>query len=163
MSAQLEPLLGALVDRSRARLGERLVGLALYGSVARGTAGPSSDVDLLVVADGWPREGRLARQRAFDPVERDLESRMRALRAEGFEGALSPVLWSREELNAFSYLHLDLATDARILHDPAGVLADRFAAVRRSMAELGTRKVPFGGAYYWLLKPDLRPGEIVQL
>lgn len=45
-----------LVQRVKARLaeayGERFAGLVLYGSYARGEAGPDSDVDLLVLLDG---------------------------------------------------------------------------------------------------------------
>ena len=35
---------------------ERLRGVVLYGSEARGDAGPESDIDLLVLLDGEPRE-----------------------------------------------------------------------------------------------------------
>jgi len=37
--------------------GERLIAVVVYGSHARGTALPRSDVDLLVVVRGLPREG----------------------------------------------------------------------------------------------------------
>jgi len=43
--------------------GERLRGVILYGSEARGTAEPDSDIDLLVLLDGpvdyWPEIRRL--------------------------------------------------------------------------------------------------------
>ncbi|HMI81228.1 MAG TPA: nucleotidyltransferase domain-containing protein [Solirubrobacterales bacterium] len=47
--------------RLRDALGDDLRGLWLYGSRARGTAHPESDVDLLVIADGGrDRYGRIA-------------------------------------------------------------------------------------------------------
>ena len=57
-----------LVRRLKARLAEaygpRFAGLVLYGSYARGEAGPDSDVDLLVVLNGpvdrWAEIARLA-------------------------------------------------------------------------------------------------------
>jgi len=42
----------------QAAFGERLRGLVLYGSEARGTAGPDSDIDLLVLLDGPVDLGR---------------------------------------------------------------------------------------------------------
>jgi predicted nucleotidyltransferase len=43
-------------------LGDRLVSVVLYGSVARGEAGPSSDLDLLIVMETLPA-GQFARRR----------------------------------------------------------------------------------------------------
>lgn len=49
------------VSRMDSELGGDLRGLWLYGSRARGTAHPESDVDLLVIADGGrDRYGRIA-------------------------------------------------------------------------------------------------------
>jgi len=42
----------------RAAFGERLQGVVLYGSEARGTAAPDSDVDLLVLLDEMDDFGR---------------------------------------------------------------------------------------------------------
>lgn len=44
----------ALPEAARQVYGGRLLSLVLFGSVARGTAGPSSDVDLLLVAEPLP-------------------------------------------------------------------------------------------------------------
>ncbi|HEX6456691.1 MAG TPA: nucleotidyltransferase domain-containing protein [Solirubrobacterales bacterium] len=49
------------VSRLGTELGDDLRGLWLYGSRARGTAHPESDVDLLVIAEGGrDRYGRIA-------------------------------------------------------------------------------------------------------
>jgi predicted nucleotidyltransferase len=63
-TAQLTKSERRVVERFAARLddelGNDLRGLWLYGSRARGTAHPESDVDLLVIADGGrDRHGRL--------------------------------------------------------------------------------------------------------
>jgi hypothetical protein len=41
-----------------ARLGDRFAGLWLYGSQARGAAGPESDIDLIVLLRGMERPGQ---------------------------------------------------------------------------------------------------------
>ena len=51
-----------------------------------------------------------------------------------------------------------------ILYDPASVLERELDAVRRRMAELGSTRVELpDGSWYWDLKPDWRPGEVVDL
>ncbi|MGB2821516.1 MAG: nucleotidyltransferase domain-containing protein [Phycisphaerae bacterium] len=62
-----EQLLREIRARLREAHGERLRGVVLYGSEARGDAQPDSDIDLLVLLD--------------DPVEygRDLETNLDAL------------------------------------------------------------------------------------
>lgn len=59
-------------DAWGALLGPRLRSLVLFGSVARGEAGPRSDIDLLVVAEGfraaWPNAGALCLRRGRAPA-----------------------------------------------------------------------------------------------
>ncbi|MBI2895100.1 MAG: nucleotidyltransferase domain-containing protein [Deltaproteobacteria bacterium] len=58
-----EPVARALADlrgRLERRFGPRLRRLTLFGSWARGEAGPDSDVDVLVVVDGM--DGRVRRE-----------------------------------------------------------------------------------------------------
>jgi len=47
-----EQILKEVKDRLVARHGGRLRGVLLYGSEARGEAGPESDIDVLVLLDG---------------------------------------------------------------------------------------------------------------
>ena len=51
-----------------------------------------------------------------------------------------------------------------VLYDPESVLARQLDAVRRHMAELGSRRIELpDGSWYWDLKPDWQPGEVVDL
>jgi predicted nucleotidyltransferase len=57
-AALQEPFRSALEAAATAwivDLGDRLLSLVLFGSVARGQAHPRSDIDLLVVVAGFPR------------------------------------------------------------------------------------------------------------
>lgn len=58
------------VDRLRNRL-DNVLGIVLYGSVARGEADRRSDIDLWILVS----EGRAESQRTVNEVERDLEER----------------------------------------------------------------------------------------
>ena len=52
MPVTREQLLSEIKARLAAAYGDRLQGVVLYGSEARGDAGPDSDIDVLVLLDG---------------------------------------------------------------------------------------------------------------
>ena len=62
--ADILPLVRRLKARLAEAYGDRFAGVVLYGSYARGEAGPDSDVDVLVLLDGpvdrWAEIGPLA-------------------------------------------------------------------------------------------------------
>ncbi|MBM4242803.1 MAG: nucleotidyltransferase domain-containing protein [Deltaproteobacteria bacterium] len=142
--------------------GDRLMSLVVFGSVGRGTARPDSDLDLLLVADPLPR-GRMARVAEFAAVEDALAPRLRRLRDQGLTTEISPVFKTGEEAAHGSPLFLDMVEDARIVLDRDGFFAGILARLRGRLHELGARRVWRGARWYWDLKPDRRPGEVIEL
>ncbi|MDW7977730.1 MAG: nucleotidyltransferase domain-containing protein, partial [Candidatus Caldarchaeum sp.] len=61
-----------LTETLKRNLGEKLVSVALFGSVARGEAGPDSDLDILVICEDLPRS-RLSRTELFLKSEKELD------------------------------------------------------------------------------------------
>lgn len=157
-----EEILAAVRDASVRHYGERLVSLAVFGSVARGTAGPESDVDLLLVADPLPR-GRMARVREFEEIEVLVEEALAAAARRGLHTILSPVFKTPQEMKVGSLLFLDLADQARILFDRREYLARYLRGLSERLRAMGAQRVQRGGGYYWILKPDLKPGEEIRL
>ncbi|MGE5552303.1 MAG: nucleotidyltransferase domain-containing protein [Betaproteobacteria bacterium] len=142
--------------------GERLVSLAIFGSVGRGTARADSDVDLLLIAEELPN-GRLNRVKEFEQVEERLRSTLAALANSGIKAELSPVVKTPTEAEAGSLLFLDLLTDSVILFDRAGFLARLLDRLAKRLEQLGARKIIKGNAWYWDLSPGLRAGEEFRL
>jgi len=157
-----EDLLDRLVAELRVQYGPRLVAVAVFGSVGRGTPREGSDVDLLIVARDLPR-GRFPRVEEFLPVEDRLDAALRARGSDGTPIALSPVFKTPGEVERGSPLFLDMVEDARLLHDPEGFLARYLDDLRARLRRLGARRVRSGNAWYWELKPDLKPGEVFTL
>ena len=157
-----DELLERLLAELKATYGSGLVACAVFGSVGRGTQREDSDIDLLLVARGLPR-GRFKRVEGFLPVETRLEPALRSVAPAGAPITLSPVFKTPEEVEAGSPLFLDLVEDARILYDPEGFLAGYLDRLRTRLRELGARRVRRGNAWYWDLKPDLKPGEVFAL
>ena len=162
MQAVYDALLAALTAACRQHYGDRLLSVAVYGSVARGMPRPDSDVDVLIVAHGLA-DRHSHRLRDFRAVEDVLRARIDAARADGLQPELSPVLMTPAELRRGSMLLLDMTEDARILFDPQDCLAGALARLWRRLHELGSRRVWLGNAWYWDLKPDYKPGDVFDL
>lgn len=142
--------------------GTRLVSVALFGSVARRTARPDSDLDLFLVVEDLPR-GHGARFATFDPVERRLVPAIEALRAAGTSVELSPILRTPTDVRTASPLMLDLTEDAAIRLDRGNVLTAALEDLRSRLRRLGSRRIWVGTEWYWDLKPDYQRGERFEL
>jgi predicted nucleotidyltransferase len=156
-----EPFRTALVVATEAWMtdqGEGLISLVLFGSVARGQASHTSDIDLVIVAEGLPRS-LAERRRPF------LQSWERARAARD----LPHVEWnlitkSPEEARVHSPLYLDIVEDGLVILDRGGVVGAVLSAMRARMRALGSRRVYLAdGSWYWDLKPDFRFGEVVEI
>ena len=158
LDSRLRALLEPLLREVRAVYRESLISAAVFGSQARGTAGPDSDVDLLIVAEPLPR-GRMPRVQQFLPVEEALAARYPSFRSL----RLSPVFKTPDEVKRGSPLFWDMTEDAIILHDRDGFFQKHLEEVRRRLRELKARRVFKGNAWYWILKEDYRPGEVFEL
>ena len=75
-----------------------------------------------------------------------------------------PIFHTAAKLRTHPWILLDIADHGRIFLDPEGVLARELEAVRVRLRELGSRRIERpDGSWYWDLKPDWRPGEVVEL
>ncbi|MFN3739444.1 MAG: nucleotidyltransferase family protein [Thermodesulfovibrionales bacterium] len=142
---------------------ERLITLAIFGSVARDTFRPDSDIDILIIAEGLPK-GRLKRVSEFEKnIELSLEETLKRLFNQGIYPRLSPLFKTPEEVLQGSPIFLDMTEDVKILYDRDNFFKTYLQGLKERLKRLGARKVYFKGGYYWELKPDYKYGEIIEL
>lgn len=159
----LDRLLGACMEELKRRFGPGLVSVVLYGSMARGTARPGSDVDLLVVAEELPSR-RWDRQDVAVELSMALEGALEDFeRSAGWYPYLSLILKTPAEATGFRRLYLDMVDEARILFDRDGFFAGVLREVEEKIQTLGARRVKVGRRWYWDLKPGTRAGEEFEL
>jgi hypothetical protein len=156
---QLADRYASLVESA---LGDRLVSIVLFGSVARGDASATSDIDLLIVATDLPT-GQFARKRLLQAVDAAFERDLERAEAEGVEGRLARILRTPEEAGRVIPLYLDLTEDAVLLRDRGGFFAAVLERLRGSLRRLGARRVRQGSTWYWDLKPDFKPGDVFEI
>ncbi len=160
---KLQRFVKALLEETKAFYGDRLISFALFGSLARGTPRPDSDIDFLIVARRLSR-GRLKRAEEFyKGVETKLENISEKLRKEGIYPSLSPVFKTPDEVKKGSPLFLDMTCHVRILYDRDKFLQTYLEELSEKLESLGSKRVQRGNAWFWVLKPDYREGDIIDL
>lgn len=163
LNGNYQRLLDRLLKLMCEHMGERLLAVCLYGSLARGQVQRGSDVDLFIVVQGDQKEAEemwtAAHRALYETPEYE------ALTRRGIWPDLSPFIVAQTFLAAETpWLLLEVQDHGIILYDPQGVLADKLEAVRQRMRELGTKKVMMpDGSWYWDIKPDWKPGEVFEL
>lgn len=157
-----EEFLPEVLEAVKDVYGERLVTLAVFGSVGRGTPRPDSDIDILIVAERLPR-GRIKRVSEFDRVEEILAVSLKRLEGAGINTFLSPVIKTKEEVLAGSLIFLDMLDDARILYDRNNFFMNFLERLRTRLEKLGAKKIRRGSAWYWVLKEDYKIGEVFEI
>lgn len=141
---------------------ERLVSLAVFGSVGRGTPRADSDVDILIIVDNLP-PGRIKRVVEFEKVEESIDPVLIDMNKRGISTVLSPVIKTKEEVIAGSLLFLDMIEDARILYDKNHFLSSFLEGFQKRLQKIGAKRIKRGGAWYWVLKDNYKVGEIFEI
>jgi len=158
MDSQHRVLLSELVEALKRKYGGRLVSVVVFGSVARGEYGKNSDVDVIVVIESLPKS-KLRRQEEFVSVEEIIEKKM----GEDVLVKLSPIIKTPEEVRKIPPILLDVVEDGIILYDRDNFFGEIVEKLRRELNKLGSRRVRVGKRWYWILKPDYRFGEVINI
>ena len=145
--------------------GESLLSVLIFGSVARGRAAASSDIDVLVVSSDFPKSlsGRMERLTNV-LTELDRTETFKAMRAKGMNTWIQFHPLRPEEAKLHRPIYLDMVEDSIALHDKDNFMTNVLAGLRERLRELGARRVVLkNGTWYWDLKPDIKKGEVVEV
>ena len=163
LKERFKELEAMLLSEIKSFYGKRLISVVVFGSVARETQTFVSDIDILIIAKELPN-GRIRRIREFDSVEEKIEPRLKSLQQkEGIHTYISAIIKSPEEAEKGSLLFLDMVEDGRILFDENRFFRGVLDKLRNRLKELGSKRIWRGNAWYWDLKPDYKPGDVIEL
>jgi predicted nucleotidyltransferase len=164
LQAEYRDLGEEYVQAVKAHFRDRLVSICFFGSAARGEASLESDIDVLIVAEDLPRDLGL-RVRDTNSIHESVKKGQayRRLRSEGRSAFISDIYLSPEEARSHPPILLDIVDHGVIVYDRGGFLAAVLEDIRRKLNELGARKVVAKKGYYWVLKPDAKPTEVVEI
>ena len=132
-----------------------LITLAAFGSRVRGQATPESDLDIVLVIRGLPRQ-RFARRRLVSPLAHVV--------GDSFAETVSTIPLTPEEASRVKPFYLGMLDGHRLLVDRGGFFRGVLDRLERRLEELGARRlVDELGNAYWDLKPDYVLGEDIVL
>lgn len=129
--------------------GENLLGLAIFGSFARGENRKDSDLDLLMIL----RDARKRRIR-IEELIREVEMKhddlaQRLFREEGLSCELSPYIVTETEALMMQPIYYDLVTDHVIVWDPEGIIDRIINSASALLKEVGAYRVRRNNTWEW--------------
>jgi predicted nucleotidyltransferase len=142
--------------------GDNLVSLVVFGSVARGDARRDSDVDLLIVGKQLPKS-RFKRLELFEEVEKLVEPLVEGLWSQGYYIDFTPIILDVEEARRHRPIYLDMVVDAVIVFDRDDFFRKVLDELSSRLLALGAERKRVGKLWYWVLKKDYRPGEVIEI
>jgi predicted nucleotidyltransferase len=152
---KIEQQLKRFLEVLQSRWGQDLVSVVLFGSWARGDPKEESDIDLLLIREGFPRSRLDRHKEIFDAA--------RAVSKE-FASQISAIPLMPEEATAVRPFYLGILTSHVFLFDRDGFFQRILDRLAQRLRALGSeRRLDRDGYEYWILKKDLRIGEAVEL
>ena len=155
-------LIKKLEDEVRSFYGNRLVTFAIFGSYARNQMRSDSDLDILIIAEDLPK-GRMRRAAEFLEIEKKISFVKEELAEQSLHPYFSPVFKTKEEAARGALLFLDMTDEIEILFDRDGFFRNVLDRLKKRLKELGSKRIWKGKMWYWVLKPDSKPGEVISL
>nr|MDO8098532.1 nucleotidyltransferase domain-containing protein [Candidatus Njordarchaeota archaeon] len=145
---------------------EQVLAVAVFGSVARGEARfPGSDIDILVIMGDVANISLGKRIDLLAKLEKKLKKMNEYRKFEeafNWPPTIREHILSPDELKRHPPLLLDLTTDSIILYDK-GILKKELNKLRATLKKLGAKRIRTNDTWFWILKPDLKLGEELEL
>lgn len=164
MQKEYVKLVEEYCSATKNHFGNRLISIYLFGSVARGEAKPDSDIDILIVADALPIDigMRIKETNYIHDFLKKSEAYI-SLRKSNVSGLISDVFFTPEEIKRHPPILLDIVDDGIALYDRNSFLSNELKLLKHRLEAQKARKVETEKGHFWILKPDVKFGEVVEI
>ena len=161
--------LNRLIEVFLEEFGDELISIVLYGSAVKDTFQLGrSDIDLLYILEDdatniWQRE-----EDAFKRFQVTWEYRTCDywLKTQGFYGypEVTIALLQKRYARDYQPTYIDMVLHRVVLYDREEFFQKLMKKLQEVLKDLGTMRVEYAdGAYCWFLKPDMAPGELIEI
>jgi len=154
-----------ILELLRSLLGDDLISVVVFGSVARGRADLNSDTDVILVASNMPRSlSERMEILANLLVEFSKTQTCEELNRKGLNTWVQFHPLTMEEAELHRPIYLDVVEDGIIVYDRGGFIKRVMEGFKSKLEALGAKRVFLeDGSWYWDLKPSIKRGEVVEI
>lgn len=143
-------------------LKEKISAIVVFGSVARGTTRKDSDIDILILLES--KEKPVLEKLLKINIDSYNWSENQRLLEEDIYTKIFAIKETERELRDNPLILLDILDHGVILYDPQDKLENLLSDLDKKLKSLRAKKIVFSdGKWCWDLKPDWKPGEIVEI
>jgi hypothetical protein len=143
---------------------DKLYSICLFGSIARGDYDKESDIDLLLIVKDLPFDiGKRIEDTNWIHSNLKKSGVYKNLKKKGFCALISDIFFTPEEVEKNPPILLDIVYDGIILYDRNNFLTYVLQRLAQKLKELGSKRIKTDKGYYWVLKPNLKAGEVIEI
>jgi len=145
-------------------LGKNLIATCLFGSAVKKNLRKGSDIDILTICKTLPKSYH-KRTKIILPLLETIRNTKEYKNIEKLNLYLEPsflILSVRESENHPPIL-IDISQEGIILYDHNNFLRKYLQKIKDRLKRIGAVKKIVPGGYYWILKPDIKVGEVFEL
>lgn len=158
------PLIARFTSCALRAMNGNLVSLVVYGSVANGKAGPNSDIDMLLVSHDLPRSYSQRASLLADLIQQISPIRNRLWQEKGICPDLDITGLTPADASINQPIYLDMIDRSIIILDRNDFLSQKLEKLREELERIGSKKICSPkGTWFWSLKPNLKPGEVLEI
>jgi predicted nucleotidyltransferase len=163
MKKEYTKLVQKIFQKTKEYYKEDLISFVVFGSYAKDTLSPYSDIDILIITKKQPKSRPKRIINFINNVEKKLEKYIEKLRKKNIFVEISPIIKTQEEVEYGSFLFLDMIQDSIILYDKDNFFKEYLDSLDKKLKEYGSKKVFKKGGYYWIIKENVNPREGINL
>jgi len=161
--------LGRLTELFLKEFGDELISIVLYGSAVKDSFQLGrSDIDLLYILEDDSRNVWQREESVFKGFQSTWEYRACDywLKTQGFYGypEVTTASLHKSYAKKFQPMYLDMLYHRALLYDKEEFFKNLMKKLEKALKALGTLRIEHpDGTYGWLLKPDMAPGELIEI
>ncbi len=160
----LEKFVKKIADILIEHFRDELLGIVWYGSSVRGEFSKESDIDFILVFKRIDSVTKIY-EKLTKIVHEDIlkTEEFKYLDKRGYLAYPSFYVMSLGEFKEHPPILLDPVVEGKILFEKDNIISKEFEKIRKKLKKLGAKRIKVFGDYCWILKPNIKKGEEIEI